>query len=246
MPSYASKRVRDPAQQAAMEVVANQFGRVNANHPVIERLRRAVPFDYFAISGIAFFGLGVGRGVMLATDMPEAFIRIFVAEKLYLEDPLTRLMTPDRYWGSWHDLGPDVLTGPGVERIRQVESQFGITTRTAIGFFKGEERFGAVTFCRASPFNEQEKFILEMAARVIHPELSDQLLQGMNQHLGLSEGELVCLKHFADGLDVPAIQQVTGYSTDTIYTYAKSAAKKMGVRGRTHAVAEVLRRKMIV
>ncbi|MCA1936306.1 helix-turn-helix transcriptional regulator [Asticcacaulis sp.] len=245
MPSYISKRVADPARQAAMEVIANQFGRTHARHPLMETLRQIVPFDSFAMSGMAFFGLGVGRGVMLASDMPEAFIRLFLTEKLYHQDPMSYLMTAEQHWGSWHDLGPDVLTGPGVERIRQLERQFDITTRSAVGFFNGEHRFGGVTFCRTTPFSDHEKFILEMTTRVVHAELSDQLLSAMNQHLGLSEGELACLKHFADGLEVPAIHQVTGYATDTIYTYAKSAAKKMGVRGRTHAVAEALRRKVI-
>lgn len=245
MPSYIAKRVADPARQAAMEVIANRFGRAHATHPMMAALRQIVPFDSFAMSGMAFFGLGVGRGVMLATDMPEAFIRQFLSENLYHQDPMSYLMTAEQHWGSWHDLGSEVLTGPGVERIRQLEHQFGITTRSAIGFFKGEQRFGGVTFCRATPFSDDEKFILEMTTRVVHAELSDQLLSAMNQHLGLSEGELACLKHFADGLEVPAIHQVTGYTTDTIYGYAKSAARKMGVRGRTHAVAEGLRRKLI-
>ncbi|WP_245531312.1 helix-turn-helix transcriptional regulator [Asticcacaulis biprosthecium] len=225
--------------------MARQFGRANADHPNIQALRRIVPFDFFAMSGMAPFGLGVGRGVMLATDMPEDFIRKFLAEKLYPHDPLSFLVTPVNPWGSWHDLEPDALTGTGIPRIRALEREYGITTRTVVGFFNGDERYGGVTFCRSSPFSDNETFILEMATRVVHAELSDKFLSDMNSHMGLSAGELLCLGHFANGYDISEIEEATGYTTETIYSYSKSAAKKLGARARTDAVAEAMRRKLI-
>ncbi|WKL57650.1 autoinducer binding domain-containing protein [Asticcacaulis sp. ZE23SCel15] len=245
LPSYRSKRTANPKLQAEMEVIARGFGRAHAAHPTIAQLRKLVVFDHFAISGIAFFGLGVGNGVMLASDMPEGFLRKFVAEGLYPHDPLSFLVSAENHWGSWHDLPADVLSGPYIDRIRELESEFGISTRSVVGFFDGENRFGGAIFCRSTPFSKEEKFILEMATRVVHSELSQELLSSMNQHLGLSAGEVRCLQLLADGHEIAGIQQATSYSVETIYSYVKTTSKKLSARGRAHALSEAFRRTLI-
>ncbi|WAC49420.1 autoinducer binding domain-containing protein [Asticcacaulis sp. SL142] len=245
LPSYRSKRTADPAQQAKMEVVAIEFGRAHANHPKMAQVRKLVAFDFFAISGMAFSGLGVGNGVMLASDMPEGFLRKFVAEGLYPHDPLSVLITPEKHWGSWHDLPSEVLNVSSLSRIRELEREYGISRRSAVGFFDKEYRFGGGIFCRATPFSEAEKFILEMATRVVHAELSKELLLSMNQHLGMSAGEITCLQLLADGHEIAGIHQMTTYSIETLYSYVKSASKKLHAKGRTHAISEAFRRNLI-
>jgi len=242
MPSYIARRLIDPKEQAAREVEASRLGTNQAHNLKISTLRSIVPFDYYSISGIDYHGLGVGSGVMLGSDMPEAFLRDFLAQGLYSVDPMARLITPQNIWSSWHDFTPEEIAHPDLKPIRRLEIAHGITTRSCVGFYRGNFRFGGATFTRATPFREAEKFILEAVARMVHAELSNERIAGMLAHAGLSAGEISCLKAAADGLSAEESSKTSGYTAETISSYIKSATKKLGCINRTHAVAEAVRR----
>ena len=244
MPSYALPKLSDPKAQAAREVEASRLGTLQAHHPKIAALRSIVPFTHYAISGIDYRGLGVGSGVMLASDMPAGFLRTFIDQDLFDADPMSSRITPLQIWSSWHDLTPDEGQRPELEPIRRLELAYGIAPRSCVAFYRGDFRYGAAVFARTTPFSGTEKFILEAASRMIHAELAAERLTGMTAHAGLSAGEISCLKTAAHGLSAEEASKITGYTPETIASYIKSATKKLGTANRTHAVAEAVRRRL--
>lgn len=245
MPSYAAQKFADPKIQSMLEVAATGFGTAHANHPKIETLRDIVPFDQYALSGIDYPGLGIGGGVMLASDMPQAFLRDFVSQGLFRFDPLATLVSVNRIWGSWHDLTAEDLARPELAPIKALHRAHGVSTRTVVGFYRGDFCYGGATFARETPFTDREKFILEAGGRMVHTELSRQIISKMSAHAGLSGGEIRCLKAASDGLGAEAAAASTGYTVETYTSYIKSATKKLAANNRTHAVAEAIRRRMI-
>ncbi len=244
MPSYTLPKLSDPKAQAAREVEASRLGTRQAHHPKIATLRSIVPFDHYSISGIDYQSLGVGSGIMLASDMPADFLRTFIDQGLFRADPISSRVTPQQIWFSWHDMTQDEGRRPELEPIRRLEQVYGIAPRSCVAFYREDFRYGAAVFTRATPFTGAEKFILEAAARMIHAELSTERLAGMTAHAGLSAGEISCLKTAAHGLSAEEASKATGYTPETIASYIKSATKKLGSANRTHAVAEAVRRRL--
>ncbi|MDC7694363.1 LuxR family transcriptional regulator [Asticcacaulis sp. DXS10W] len=230
--------------QAERVTQAIDFGRANAKSPKIETLRSIVPFDKFILSGIPYFGPEIGSKVVLATDLAEALIYRLASEHLVLGDPLAKHSTRQAPWVSALDRGQEEPASLASARLESLEQPFGLPRRNFVGFFQGEGLYGGATVYRAKPFETQEAFILTMAFRVIHTELSQRFLQTMNQFLGLTEPELTCLKLFSIGKNLAEVESSTGYTRRAIYAHGQSAARKMGLRDQTHCVAQALRREM--
>lgn len=66
------------------------------------------------------------------------------------------------------------------------------------------------------------------------------------QTLKLSEGELLCLKLASFGKTSEEIAGATSYTPDTVNTYIKAATRKLEAKNRGHAIAEALRRGVVV
>ncbi len=245
MPSYKTQKLSDPKDQAAVEVQASQLGTVHAQHPLILRLRAIVPFDHYAISGLDYPGLGMGAGIMLASDMPTEFLRSFLDQGLYHLDPMAARLTPETPWASWHDLSADILAAPELGPIKWLEKRYDISTRSVIALYRDRTHFGGATFTRNTPFTDTEKFILEAGTRMIHAELSDLQLRNMAEHTGLNAGEIRCLITVSHGMSAEESATDTGFTVETVASYIKSATKKLGAANRTHAVAEAIRRRLI-
>ena len=60
------------------------------SHPFIEHLRRAVPFDFFAVSGLAFDGYRFGSGLSIDTDVPPAYLDAYDGDGLLGVDPFVK------------------------------------------------------------------------------------------------------------------------------------------------------------
>lgn len=245
MASYNTKRVYDPKAQALRDVTANKWGTLHANHAMISRLRKIVPFDQYALSGLDYPGLGLGAGVMLASDMPEDFLKQFLERGLFKYDPLSTATNADNNWASWHDLQVIDRTEPKIREIIALQNAYGISVRSGVVFFNGHFRYGGATFTRNTPFTEDEKFILEAAGRTIHHELSTTYIANMTAHSGLTTGEIACLQAIAKGQTSDEAARSTGFTVQTLAAYIKSACHKLGAINRTHAVAEAVRRKII-
>lgn len=99
---------------------------------------------------------------------------------------------------------------------------------------------------RSTPFEESELSFLSFVAGSIHTAVTKPLMDRFAaDQLRLSKGEIACLAQASLGLTSEAIAIATGYQTDTVNSYIKSAVKKMGATNRTQAIAEAIRRRII-
>jgi LuxR family transcriptional regulator len=222
----------------------NQLGRLASSPDLINEVRRHAPFDQFAISGLDYPGLGAGSGVILASDMPEEFLKAWIARGLFSIDPLAQGVSPEHPIASWHDLTPQERETPAARSCHLLCTLHGLSQRTVFAFYNDQALIGGATFTRDTSFSEIELFALEQAARRQHQILSETRFQEMNQHLGLSAGEISCLQAIGDGLTTQETAEKEGYTLDTVNFYIKSAIKKLGSTNRTHAVAECIRRRL--
>lgn len=245
MPSYVTSRTATPVLQAEREAISLRYGHVNARLARMMDLRQIVPFDAFLIAGLSEFGLGGEWKLILASDLPIEFLRPFIDEGLYGHDPVICGVSET---ANWSEVDMDEAAHSGsdaVKRIHLLEHRHGIKGRVALGIFSNGKRIASAMFARSVPFDARERFLLEMGVRVGQEELARPFIQAMNQHLGLSKAEVVCLEDFSRGFELPEIELRTGYATNTIYSAVKAAMRKLGARNRTHAMAELLRRKII-
>jgi len=245
MPSYVASRISDVAVQALRETEVAAFGTNHADHPLVVRLRQVVPFDQFAISGIDYVGLSVGKGVFLASNFPVESIKAYFERRLVEKDPLARKLSPETPVVSCHTLSQAEQSTPEAIEVAGFCKLYAIGRRTSFGLYSGERLYGAATFTRQTPFSDTECLVLEAVARQIHAELSRERLLAMNTHLGLSGGEVASLQAMADGLSVEEAARRLGYAAETVQSYLKSLMRKMSASNRAHAIAEAQRRQII-
>lgn len=215
------------------------FGR----SAVMDRFRQAIVFDYIAVLGLDVEHYRFGKGQSVDTDLPPAFVDTYEAERLALVDPvlLTALKTratvveKDAYAAS-----------PPPPRLEYLSELFGVRNRTLVPIRRSDTVYGAVFFTRATPFDGDEVAFLELIAEPIHTAVTRPLLERFAaQQLRLSRGEIACLSHASRGLTSGEIAEATGYQSDTVNTYIKTAVKKLGANNRSQAIAEAIRRRLI-
>lgn len=245
MPTYVAEKLIDAKAQAIAQIAATHLGTNVAEPAQIAKLRALVGFEHYCISGLNYPGLGVGAGVILASDMPKAFLEAYLTEGYIRFDPLHHMIRPDRPWGSWHALTDQELSQPELQPIRSLEARFNISLRSCLGLYRGTVRFGGLTFTRATPFSAEEQFMIEAVSRWVHQVLSEAYIADMSQRAGISGGELKCLSGVAAGFDLLELSRSTGFAPDTVTTYIKNAIRKLGCRNRAHAVAEAMRRRLL-
>lgn len=213
------------------------------HHPFIERLRRAVHFDYIAVSGLDIDRFRFGQGQSIDTNLPPGYIETYAAEKLYLSDPLVAASI----------LAKDVVcdadvfqTAPPTARLQQLMTNFGVLNRTVFPLTRGHHVYGAITFMRTFRFDGDEVDFLRRICEATHVAITKPLMDRFAADtMKLSSGELICLRLASHGLTSERIAGESGYQVETVNTYIKSATKKVGASNRTEAIAEAIRRRLI-
>lgn len=216
--------------------------RYFSSHPVIDRLKHAVPFDYIAISGLDIEGYHFGRGVSVGTDLPPAYVEAYESERLYEVDPFVKAALSGQL-----AIEEEVFRQtPKSSQLASMLSAFGIHNRTLIPLMRNSVVYGAVTVMRQTPFDREEISFLTLIAPCVHKAVTRPLMERFAvAHLRLSRGEVACLTQASHGLTSEGIARATGYQNDTVNSYIKSAIKKLGAANRTHAIADAIRRNLI-
>lgn len=213
------------------------------SHPFVDQLRKAVPFDFIAFTGLDFDHYRHGAGASIDTDLPPAFLDSYYGDGLAKSDPFVLASQGAR--------GPlcetEVLSKAEMpERLRYVRRTFGVHNRTLFPLRRGDVLFGAVTVSRAAVLNPHELDFLHEVAATAYRVITRPIIEKFQaQSLRLSDGEIVCLRLSSRGLTSEAIAAESGYAVDTVNTYIKAAIKKLGAANRVHAVAEAIRRLLI-
>lgn len=220
-----------------------KYRRLGSN-PATDKLALAVPFAFIAVSGLDLDDYRFGEKVSSDTTFPPAFIEAYIAEGLGKEDPFvasarnaTNTVIESVVYA---EMEPS-------RRLAYLASTFGIHNRTLFPIRRGDVTYGAITLTRATPFEPDEIAFVEVVAEAIHSAITQPLRDRFAaEQMKLTPGELACLMQASFGLTSEDIARVTGYQTDTVNSYIKQAVKKLGVGNRTHAIAEAIRRKLIV
>ncbi|TRL37804.1 helix-turn-helix transcriptional regulator [Rhizobium straminoryzae] len=213
------------------------------NHPFMERLRKAVPFDFVAVSGLDIDRFRFGSAQSLDTDFPPAFLEAYYGERLHLTDPFVLLSKLSEGVVIESEVLKDVELP---ERLAYLLETFNVRNRTLFPIRRGDQMYGSVGFTRVTPFDPDEIAFLGAIAKSAHTEITRPLMERFAAaEMKLSTGELTCLRLASGGLTSEQIAAESGYQVDTVNTYIKNATKKIGASNRTQAIAEAIRRRLI-
>ncbi|WEZ85605.1 autoinducer binding domain-containing protein (plasmid) [Rhizobium sp. 32-5/1] len=216
------------------------FGR----NEIVDRLRMAVPFDYIAVSGLDVDHYRFGDGLSIDTDMPPAFLEAYDADGLVKVDPFILAARSSMAIVVESEV---YAAHEPPQRLVYLQRTFAVHNRTLIPMTRNEVVYGAICFTRSSPFTESEMTFLSLVSESIHTAVTKPLMDRFAAHqLRLSKGEIACLTQASFGLTSHGIAVATGYQNDTVNSYIKSAVKKIGATNRTQAIAEAIRRRLIV
>lgn len=217
--------------------------RYFGQNDLIDRFRKAVPFDYILISGLDVDHYRFGEGFSIDTDFPPAFVEAYMDDKLSMIDPFiaatkssTKVVVESEVYAE----------AEVPQRLLYLQRTFGVHNRTMVPIFRDNMVYGAVGFARTTPFTECELTFLTLVAETIHTAVTKPMMERFAaEHLRLSKGEMACLSQASLGLTSEGIGKATGYQVDTVNSYIKSAVKKLGASNRTQAIAEAIRRRLI-
>lgn len=213
------------------------------NHDMVERLRRAVPFDFIYISGLDVDHYRVGQGFSIDTDLPPNYLEAYEAGQFHQTDPFILAAKASKKVVVEQDVY--ALTAPP-EKLAHLQAQFGVKNRTTFPIARGSVVYGAVGFTRTTPFDAEELNFLGTFSEALHQVITRPLMERFAaKNLRLSKGEIACLLHASRGLTTAGIAQSTAYRIDTVNSYLIAAAKKLNASNRTQAIAEAIRRRLI-
>lgn len=219
--------------------------RGDAPLAIMDRLRRIVPFDGFAVSGLDVEDCRVGKGIFLAASYPTDLTGRYVREQWLRTDPLVQTLSEQAPSARWQDLDPVHFKGRQVETLLGALDDHDVGPRMVLTFWNRGRMYGSATFSRHKRFSDDEVADLTHFAPVVHDHLSRPIIAALNARTGLTRGEMICLKLGGEGLTAEQISDASDYSTETVTTYLKSATRKLGAANRTQAIAEAVRRKII-
>ncbi|WP_117194331.1 helix-turn-helix transcriptional regulator [Rhizobium terrae] len=204
--------------------------------------QRAVPFDFVSVSGLDLGNYRVGSFTSVTSNFPPAFVEAYEGEKLYLTDPM--VLTGTR--------GAEIVTEENLDlplepRLAYLLRTFHIGHRLAFFLRRGDRTYGSVVFARdAGIFRAEEIEYLALLAAPLHEKITRPLVKRFGAEIvGLLEGEVECLRLAAQGMTSEEIAATSRFRKETVDSYLKSAAKKLGARNRAHAIAEAIRKKLI-
>ena len=215
---------------------------VNGN-PFIERLRLSVAFDFFAVSGLDLDGYRFGSGHSIDTDVPPAFLDAYYADNLLRQDPFVKASMAATGVVVEEEIYRD---NPPPQRLLYLSRTFGVLNRTLFPIRRGEMVYGAVSFARATPFDQDEIQFLGEVAETMHRVITRPIMEMFSaQTMKLTDGEIVCLRWASLGRTSEEIASASGFTPDTVNSYVKSASRKLRAENRVHAIAEAIRRGLI-
>lgn len=243
MPVSALSILSSEALDAYIDLRSVPRHRFFGRNDLVDRLRRAVAFDYIFISGLDVDHYRFGGGFSVDTDLPPAFVEAYMSDKLAQTDPFVlaakssmKVVVESEVYAT-HEVP---------QRLVYLQRMFGVHNRTIVPILRENTVYGAVGYTRATPFSEDEITFLSLVSEAVHTAVTKPLMERFAaEHLQLSKGEMACLSQASLGLTSEKIAQVTGYQLETVNSYIKSAVRKLGAANRTQAIAEAIRRRLI-
>ncbi|MDL2408103.1 LuxR C-terminal-related transcriptional regulator [Rhizobium calliandrae] len=217
--------------------------RILRNNGVVDKLRQSVGLKHIAVAGLDIDGYHFGGGRSSETSFPPAYVETYFAEELHLSDPLV-ILSRRRNAPTTEEEALDTIVAPA--RLEYLNRSFDIRNRFLVPVARNDRVYGGVCFTSDRPFAESERQLLAFLAEPLHKSVTRPVMDRFAASACcLSEGELLCLAMASKGLTSDEIAATSEYQAETVNTYLKRAARKLGATNRTHAIAEAIRRQII-
>jgi len=230
-----------PQALALRDLLAVKRARPHAGHALVDKLRGIVPFDGIAVSGLDREGLRFGRGIFLATNLPPLFLEAYVREGHAGRDPLLAQLAGAPGMVSDDEAEHRRLGTRREGRLSYLLDYFEIGQRSFIPLCRADRLYGGIVLTRAKPFGPPEIDYLQLVAAPLHAALSQPVHEELGRPVSLTTVELGCLEGAAQGLTSEGIADRQGRSVASVDSFLKSATRKLGATGRSHAVAQAMR-----
>lgn len=212
---------------------------------LVERTRKAVPFDVISVAGLDAEGYRLGSGTILWSNLPASYLAIYFGEKISQVDRTLQLAITRQAAAT----DAEVRDGAGDHgfdpRLDDLLRHYGVRHRTVVPLSRAGRVYGGVVATSQRPLTEDEQAYLELVAQPLHATLSRPYMARANAALRLGKGEMLCLRLAADGYTSEEIAGRSRYTSETVNSYMKTATRKLGAANRLQAVAEALRRGLI-
>jgi len=213
------------------------------DNALVDRLRKAVSFEYLTIGGLDLEGYEFGSSQSIDTDMPPHYIEAYFAEKMSPQDPLVAVGKTKKTTYTEEEAF-DLISPP--QRLVYLSRAHGVRNRILFPLSRKDTVYGAVCFTNARPFTQGECEFLSLMAEPVHTAITKPIMDRFAaDQLRLTKGELLCLEMAGRGLTSEEISNASDYALETINSYLKSATRKLGASNRLQAVAEAIRRRLI-
>ncbi|HYF54967.1 MAG TPA: LuxR family transcriptional regulator [Salinarimonas sp.] len=238
-------------RQATFEIV-DRLSRQTATDAVIEELRAAgavFGYENFCISGLPLPRERVDPYV-LASGWPEEWAERYKACGYVHADPVIRKVRVASMPFAWDEAPFDRTEDPAAARVMDEAPAFGLTEGFAVPIHTTHGFQAIVTF--GGPrlrLDREERAALHLVAIYAHGQARAALhpREGAPEPSPiLSPREMECLRWTAAGKTAWEISVILTLSERTVEQYVASAARKLNAVNRVQAVAEALRRQIIV
>ncbi|MBB5575543.1 MULTISPECIES: LuxR C-terminal-related transcriptional regulator [Rhizobium] len=210
---------------------------------LLERLRKAISFEYVTIGGLDLEGYEFGCSQSIDTDMPPLYMDTYFAEKMSPQDPLV-VAGKTRKTVYTEEEAFDLSSPP--LRLLYLSRAHDVRNRILFPLCRNDVVYGAVCFTNARPFTTDERDFLSIMAEPLYGAVTQPIMDRFAaSHFRLTGGELLCLKLASRGLTSEEIADESCYTAETINSYLKSATRKLGASNRVQAVASAIRKNLI-
>jgi LuxR family quorum sensing-dependent transcriptional regulator len=209
---------------------------------LVEWAMRAFGLDFLLVSGRR--GSGIGRGEILATTMPRAYLANYLDGRCFEHDPVVHATARAAHVVRPGDIRALATSDPrAAERLAALQAHR-LPVPHVVPLRRAGEVYAACAFGRHRPFDEDEIALLAAASPAMHARLaaSEGSAAARKQ---LSSRERQCVAWAAAGKTAWETGEILGVSEHTVVAHLRNAARKLDAVNRPHLVAEALRTRAI-
>jgi LuxR family quorum sensing-dependent transcriptional regulator len=207
-------------------------------------------YENFSISGIPLPGERIDPYIM-ACGWPDGWAQRY-RERQYVEvDPVIRRIRSSSMPFAWDEAPPAADDQAGAVMLEEAKD-FGLVQGFAVPIYTTHGFQAIVSFgARQMELTSDEKAALHLVGIYAHSAIRSKLPSIGQKHASfaskstLSRREIECLSWTAHGKTAWEISCILSLSQRTVEHYLESACRKLSCVGRTHAVAEALRQRLI-
>lgn len=212
---------------------------------LVKRIKAAVAADTITVKIVP--ARQNGRKPLALTglsDAPPGFLSDYARLGFEEADPTLQEMLRRGEPVDDLELQADGASNPELDGIL---AQHHIKNRTMLPVIVNSRTLGWLCLSRSDKFTRSEMSFLQWAARPLLESLVTTYLgDGLARSHGLTNGEVICLQLASQGYSSEKISTETSFSFQTVNSYLKDAARKLGAANRTEAVVCALKYGIIV